>query len=239
MKKLLITPLLLLFCLNGSSQGSPVTAQNWDFAVRANHGNSINIEKLNQVKSLSDLMPDYAASWIDKYLSVEISVTSGGKTISSRSKNEVLSTEQIKLLSTADLSTDVIINSTYLRKNAISGEPEENKMKYRSTVVPDTEAEYTGGQEQLIQYLKENAINKIEEENSKRTVQALVKFVINEQGEITDVQVSKTSDYPNIDKLLLETITNMPKWKPAQNAKGEKVKQGFEFSLNSPNVGGC
>ena len=41
--------------------------------------------------------------------------------------------------------------------------------------------------------------------------------------DITKLETTKT------DKLLLEVINGMPKWKPAENAKGVKVKQDFEF----------
>ena len=34
----------------------------------------------------------------------------------------------------------------------------------------------------------------------------------------------------------METINKMPKWKPAENANGLKMKQEFEFSVGIP---GC
>lgn len=87
----------------------------------------------------------------------------------------------------------------------------------------------------MTQYLRENAINKIPETTSKQLQQALVGFTVNEKGAIANVQISKTSGDPNTDKLLLEAINKMPKWRPAEDSKGVKVKQEFEFSVG--NVG--
>ena len=39
-----------------------------------------------------------------------------------------------------------------------------------------------------------------------------------------------------LDNFLLEIFINMPNWKPAENATGEKVRQRFEFSMG---IGGC
>ena len=87
----------------------------------------------------------------------------------------------------------------------------------------------------MTQYLRENAINKIPETTSKQLQQVIVGFTVNEEGKIANVQISKTSGDPNTDKLLLEAINKMPKWRPAEDSKGVKVKQEFEFSVG--NVG--
>jgi TonB family protein len=62
-----------------------------------------------------------------------------------------------------------------------------------------------------------------------------VEFTVNEDCEIANAQISKTSGDQETDELLLNVINQMPKWKPAENAKGRKVKQEFEFSVG--NVG--
>ena len=104
-------------------------------------------------------------------------------------------------------------------------------------MVPETEAQYLGGYQLLKQYLKENAIDKISETNAKQLQLATVRFTINEEGQIIDAQIFKTSEDEKIDKLLLEAINKMPKWKPAENFNGIKVKQKFEFSVG--NIVGC
>ena len=63
--------------------------------------------------------------------------------------------------------------------------------------------------------------------------QCVVIFAINEAGEIVNAKISRSSGDSKTDKLLLETIYKMPKWKPAKNSKGIKVKQIFEFSVGN------
>jgi TonB family protein len=62
-----------------------------------------------------------------------------------------------------------------------------------------------------------------------------VKFTVNEEGGIMNPKMLRTSRDSKADKLVLEAISKMPKWKPAQNSKGVKVKQ--EFTV--PFGGGC
>jgi TonB family protein len=87
----------------------------------------------------------------------------------------------------------------------------------------------------MTKYLKENAINKISETTSKELKQGIVRFTVNEEGTITDAKIFKTSGDLNTDKLLLEVINKMPKWRAAEDSNGIKVKQEFEFSVG--NVG--
>lgn len=232
MKKLLIAPLLLLLCLTSFSQ-------NWDYEVSGKHSSSIKIEKLKSAKSLSDIMVSYPVLWITTYISVELSATCDGKIIKSASKNEILTEEQRGILAKADLGSDIIIDMTYTYKNGVTYNNETSKMHYLATVVPDVEAEYESGSDQLIKYLKENIVDLITVEKSKQVTKALVKFTITEEGEIEEVKVAKTSGDSAIDKLILETINKMPKWKPASSTNGVKLKQGFEFTLYPPNFGGC
>ena len=61
-------------------------------------------------------------------------------------------------------------------------------------------------------------------------------FTVNEEGDVVDAKISKTSGDLLTDKLIVEGISKMPKWKPAKNSKGEKVKQDFIFNVGN---GGC
>ena len=66
---------------------------------------------------------------------------------------------------------------------------------------------------------------------------AAVKFTIDEAGRITDAHVFWPSKDEKTDALLLETICNMPNWKPAAYADGTTVKQ--EFVLTVGNMENC
>ena len=152
--------------------------------------------------------------------------------------NEILNEYQKDLLRTADLGSDISIHIIYKTDNSATREPMSSIIHYDVTVVPEVEAEYMTGTKELTQYLKKNAIDKISEATSKLLQPTIVTFTVNEEGKIADAQVVKSSGNAATDKLLLKTITKMPKWKPAETADGIKVKQAFEFSV-SGNTKGC
>ncbi len=184
------------------------------------------------------MMPYYPAAWIDSYSSVEVSTVSNGTSMSAPGDNEILNEYQKDLLRTADLGSDVSINIIYKTDNSATREPMSSIIHYDVTVVPEVEAEYMTGTKELTQYLKKNAIDKISEATAKLLQPTIVTFIVNEEGKIADAQVVKSSGNAATDKLLLKTITKMPKWKPAETADGIKVKQAFEFSV-SGNTKGC
>lgn len=209
----------------------PVFSQDVRYEVRGAYTRSLKKENLNHAQSMGDVIADYPSNWIKKYISAEVLATCNGKVIKAVGKSNILSAEQKRILRRADIGTDIVINVRYQSENAVTGSPETNTLHFAATLVPETEAEYPGGYEQMMRYLKENAISKISEENSKQLHPAVVRFTINEQGNIANVQLSASSKDSQIDAFLLEAINTMPSWKPAENSEGIKVQQHFEFRV--------
>jgi TonB family protein len=208
------------------------------YEVRGIYKRPVKKEKLNEAKLISDVIPGYPVNWITEYVSVEILAACNGRAVKAMSTNDALSAEQKKILNTVDMGTDIDINVRYNYKDPVTRNIENNKLFVSMTIVPEIEAEYIGGYKQMIKYLKENSSNKIFEINTKQFKQIIIKFTVNEEGGIVDAKIFRTSADPKIDKLLLEVINKMPKWKPAENSDGTKVKQEFEFSINGDR-GGC
>jgi TonB family protein len=249
-KKLIITTTLFLSIITNNH------SQN----IRA----VIKYDKLNSVKYIIDLYPElwdkmympyndrfdidqlkkatYTESFngarnyncLIYYVSVEIIASCQGKTITATGLNDKLTEKQKKILSQADVGTDVIVkvrfkhkgNSRYITNREIV----EGFMPI--TVVPYVEAEFLNDGVSVTEFLREK-IRGIKE--SKNIEPAVVKFIVNEQGKAINAKIEKTSKSSKIDKILLEAITNMPKWKPAKNSKGVTVKQDFCIQLG----GGC
>ncbi|MDP1746596.1 MAG: energy transducer TonB [Bacteroidota bacterium] len=168
------------------------------------------------------------------YISVEILATCNGKVLMFESTSDKLTTEQKNILNAADLSSNIRIKIMFKYKNQVNDNLNSGDKiiegQLTVTVVPEIEAEYPGGFKQLTKYFTENVINKVSKTNgSKRVEQAIVKFNVNEQGQIVDAKILRTSTDPQIDKLLLDATNKMPKWKPAENSKGIKIKQGFSI----------
>lgn len=225
MKSTIITLCLLSFALLGFSQDT-----NIGFAVRGNYKYPIQKEVLDKAKTMTDINPGYPYSWVTGYISAEILATCNGIIQKAVSANDTLNHEQMALLKMADLFTDIEIEVRYNPKQ--SGKEEDmKKVKFSYTLIPEIEAQYSGGQELLQQYLQENVMNEISDSYKKNLEQATVSFVINEEGKVTNARISDTSEDEKIDQLLLDVINKMPKWNPARNWNGEKVTQEFRFDV--------
>lgn len=212
-----------------------------DFEVnRVNPYISITKEDLNAAKSITDLNARYKPSWVKEYISVELLTCQQGNIIKSVSENDLLSQEQKDIMNRADAGTDITVVVKYMPENTLMyNEPKE--LSFMVAVDPENEAIYPGGQQQLEDYLKENAINKISNTSYEAYDLTAIKFTINEEGQVVDAHIFgadyQTSVNEEIDALLLETIRNMPSWKPAEYADGTKVKQ--EFVLTVGNMENC
>lgn len=220
---------------NGFARVSNVTRE-LNIDVRATYSNPLKEESLHGVQLLNDFMPYYPKNWIHDYISVEISTSSNGKLMKASSANNRLSEEQKNILEKAELATNVIVNVKYRMKNPITHVLEDNQMLVSYTIVPEVEAEYAGGKQQVLQYLKDHGIDRISKSAPEEFQKGAVVFTINEDGDVTNAKISMTSGDSKIDMLLLDLINGMPKWKPAKNEKGMAVKQEFEFSFG---IGGC
>jgi len=221
MKKGIIIPLLLLIFTSSFSQ-------ELNYEVRGK-SRLIKKEVLVKAKSMSEIIPYYPSSWIKSYVSVEVSGTVDNKLMTATSLNDTMSLEQLNILNAVDFGTDIVINIKYKAENNINNSTYFESMHYSTTVVPEIEAEYPGGNQQMTNYLKENAINKISEAILKKEI--TVRFTVKEGGEIINAQITKSSGDFKADQLLLDSINQMAKWRPAENSKGIKVKQEFEFSV--------
>ena len=189
-------------------------------------------DELNKAKTLIDLNSRYQATWVKEYISVEIEASHKGKTTKVVSQNDVLSQAQKKLIHTADAGTDISVNVQYMPKNTLKHN-EAKEIKFTVAVNPDNQAKYAGGQQQLKQYLKEKAINKIPAGIFKDYKLAAVKFTINEKGQVINAHIFESSKDEKVDELLLNAINQMSNWKPATYANGVKVKQDFVLTVGN------
>lgn len=226
MIKSVITPLLSLFLVNGFSQ-------NIHCEVHGKYAHPIKLEKLQNAHLISDIIPYFPAAWIMSYVSVEIAAVSEGDTLKASGVDQILTDEQIYAVNSAGLGTEIIIDIKYISENPVNNISEERKMKYSTTVVPEKEAEFPDGYQQLLKYLKGNAIDKLSVKEYEKIEQVVIRFTVDEEGNIANAQIFKTSGDTDIDELLLGAVHNMPKWIPAEDSKGIKVRQEFLFTLSN------
>ncbi len=199
-------------------------------------------EKLNQLLRIQKLVNYNQESFykVIDYVSFNITTTIKGKTFTSESLSEKLTFFQKNILYHADLGSEIQMNIKFKFKNQFYDNSEISNTiqegEYSVTVVPESEAEFPGGLKQLPFYYFESVMNKVHDKGlAEKFRNAIVEFTVNEEGQIVDAKITRTSSDIKIDKLLIDATYKMPKWIPAKNSKGIKVKQAF----NIPFGGGC
>ncbi len=238
--KLMILLSIALSSINfGNAQGNSVNELGFE-VKRVYPCITITKEQLKGANKLIDLNSRFKSDWIREYISVEIQTIHKGKTIKSLNKNGILSQEQKDNMNKADVGTNIYVRVKYMPENTLKhNEPKE--LDFTFLVDPNNGAKYVDGQEELNKYLKEKVIDKIPANSFKGYDLTAIKFTINEEGEIVNAHIFDALYQPfkneKVNKLLLETISNMPCWKPAEYANGTKVKQ--EFVLTVGNMKSC
>lgn len=99
-------------------------------------------------------------------------------------------------------------------------------------VVPEKQAEYEGGKDALMEYLKENSKEARGGIQMDELQPFKLLFTVTKKGTIENVKLDGASGYLSINNRMIELITKAPgKWKPAENPKGEKVDQELVISF--------
>lgn len=88
---------------------------------------------------------------------------------------------------------------------------------------------FPGGMGAMMQYLSSNI--KYPKEAEKKGIQGrvLLSFIVQTDGSITDVRISKSVD-PSLDKEAIRVVKNMPKWIPGRQ-NGEPVRVKYTFPV--------
>jgi hypothetical protein len=204
--------------------------------VRGTYRRKVVKETVINALLLSDIAEGYATSWIKHYISTEITTTSNSKVLKAVGVNNTLSVAQKGLLKKSDLNAEIYVHVKYKISNIITGGMDEREVNFSITIIPQVEAEFTKGD--VNQFLAKDTKKRLAQVTAEKFKEGLVRFVINEEGDVENVKIITTTGDSKIDKLLLQVINQMPKWNCAKDAKGVKVKQAFEFLVGYM-VGGC
>lgn len=219
----------LNFCFFGADKLS--VEEDLMYNVRGRYKRPITIGDIKKAELISDIIEDFPSNWIDDFVSIGISIVGDRMNKSAMSNNDTLSQEQKSMFNYAEINSDIIINVIYKVKNSVTNHLDNRQMNVSMTVVPEMEATYIGGNKKMINYLKENSKASFTEKDLMRIQQAIFLFTVNEAGTIENILIDKSSGNTKIDDLFVDLLKKMPKWKPAENANGSKVKQKFVFRL--------
>ena len=191
---------------------------------------------LDNARSFNNFIAVEHAQRIVSYKSVSVIILKNDKQtdIIKTGTSDVFTPAQIKLLQSLDYSTNILIRADFQEKNKKTSELEDSYSTPHLTIVPEKQAEYEFGKEELIDYLKEKSkevvwVNNVQEDKLQP---AKLLFTVSKKGLIENVKLDRTSNYPSIDNAMIELINKAPgNWEPAENSKGEKVDQELVVSF--------
>ena len=95
--------------------------------------------------------------------------------------------------------------------------------------VPETMPEYPGGMEAMFKYLQENITvpEKYKEMDTKATYRVMVRFVVEKDGSVTEVETVKPEpSKQDLNDEAVRVVKGMPKWKPG-TMDGKPVRVSY------------
>ncbi|NNC95830.1 MAG: hypothetical protein HKN92_09735 [Chitinophagales bacterium] len=208
---------------------------NFFYDLGSRYNRTISKEEMKNITSISEFLQEHEVESMVECHSVDISVIDDdyNAVVSEKGESSAFTAEQIMLLQSSPYSTNILIRAEYTMKNAETSELEESYSTPHITIVPEKQAEYEGGKDAFIDYLIE--INDKEQQykvDRDKLKPGKVMFTVTADGKISNVKLSSTSGYFDIDNRMVGLIKNAPdKWTPAENANGEKVDQELVLSF--------
>jgi periplasmic protein TonB len=90
--------------------------------------------------------------------------------------------------------------------------------------------EFNGGQTALVNYLSSNIKYPKAEQEAGHEGKAMAKFIVNEDGSISDVTIVRSSGSNALDGEAKRIVSSMPNWKPGKQ-NGKAVKTYFNLPI--------
>lgn len=191
-------------------------------------------EEIAKVTSIEDLIPEDQIDRIVMLKKVEVIIFKDEKRSNIRvtGNSSEFSQEQLAFLQSLENSTNFVVNAEYQQKNYDTGQLEGSQSTPHLSIVPHKQASYLFGTDALKYFLKENSKEAREGVDPKKLKPAKLFFTVTKDGAIENVHLDRSSDYPLVDKKMIELISTAPgKWMPAENTQGEKVDQELVVSF--------
>jgi hypothetical protein len=186
--------------------------------------------------TLIDLNKHFNPSWVKEYKSISIELTVGSQSKTFFGKNDTLTSEQKKILTKVDNGFPVTVRVKYIPQNSMAYN-DVKEYEFTTYLDPENEAKFGSGVAALDQYIKKNISVKIPAHLMDPKDVAVVKFTIDEIGRLSKVYLVQPTKFDDVDKVILDAITEMPNWSPASYSNGVKVVQ--ECALVIGNLQNC
>ncbi len=189
---------------------------------------------IEKARSVNDFLEEKQIQAITSIKSVNVIIIKDDKQSDIREMgfSERLTEAQLSLLRNSDYSTNFLIRVEFQQNNETTGKSEHGYSTPHLTIVPEKQAKYSMGKDALMQYLRENSLVARANVQDDKLQPAKLFFTVTKSGTIENVRLDRTSNYPEVDKRMIELITTVPgTWEPALNDEGKKVDQELVISF--------
>lgn len=112
-------------------------------------------------------------------------------------------------------------------KNAVA----QDKKVYGDKEMPQTMPEFKGGQDAMIKYLSKEINYPADARKEKVEGRVVLKFIVNDKGQITNIENVKESVDPRLVKEAMRVVAAMPAWNPGTD-KGQPVSVSFMLPIS-------
>ena len=115
-------------------------------------------------------------------------------------------------------------------QNAVKADLAQNPKKVYDNTDVDQPAKYKEGEGALLRFISQHLKYPDEAVNKKLSGKTVIRFVVNEDGRVSDYSVEKSS-HPILDKVALDVVKQIPqKWEPGK-VKGKNVSVSFSLPV--------
>lgn len=191
------------------------------------------VGEIQKANKLSDFVYGYPSNWIKHYDGVKLVSIYGTNMQSAEGTDEILNDAQKKLIMALEPGSLVKVLVDYQKANPATQEMEARTLDLAIQVKPDIEAEFGVRKDDVVMYLNGECLNTAKSELEMNFEGTTIFFTVNENGSVQDVKFEASTGNEKVDKLIKESLLNMPQWKPAELANGTKVKQTFQLFLGA------
>lgn len=214
------------------SEFANIEKPDFDFAyiVEPRFYARVSLEELKSATSILDIMPTRDGDKILSYHNVQIStfLEDRSKEQVEVAKDEFLTEKQRELIESLDYSSNFFIVGNAIRSNG--GKTYQDTLVTYFSIAPKHSAQYSEGNEAMINYLKENSVTDIAIARKDKMQPGKVSFTVTYDGKIKDAHISESSGYDSIDQKMLQLIAELPgSWEPGMNDYGVRVDQSLVF----------
>jgi hypothetical protein len=211
-----------------------VKTEDFFYAIGTRFNATVSMEDLLNANSVSDIIPK-EADWAQYPIqTMRVSFGNDENETTAIGYDLLLNEQQKNLLRTLQYSDDFHFSASCKAKDGTRTDPEFFDLVYYLTVTPEKQAVYEGGNDLLINYLKESTKQHIATIEEDKIKSGKLRFTVTKAGMVSNLMLESTSGYAEIDDKMTSLIKDLPQgWIPASNSKGEPVDQELVFSFGA------